>query len=390
MRRSLAKAAKRIRFTGLLILADLLLGEYLVSAVVAGPANPVASAPASAGHGSVVGRQPLGGGDSAANAAESLPALIDAVYGRHVDLVKQLLAQGADPNTVDSAGMPVLHYAAMQDKAAVLRLLLAAGAAPDRRDREGRTALHIASLNGSVAALGILLQAGVPPDTVDCRWNSALHLAAIHDKAEAAKMLLRARADFHRKNSLCRTPYDESIIRDSPACATLLKSAGATASGLITAAALGNMTLVRWFAPSGRCIDQRDGDGITALIAASERGQLEVVRYLLDRGASASALADSGTTPLLAAIGNGHIEVARLLLEHGAPVNQVSDGMTALGWGAVVNGDKAAVSLLLSYGADPEAGKGEDMSAVAFAEALWPGSEIEAMIHAAVAGKKSR
>ena len=51
-------------------------------------------------------------------------------------------------------------------------------------------------------------------------------------------------------------------------------------TGLMTAAAAGNVSVVRWFLDQGVDVDASDKSGFTALIAASGRGQVKVVKLL--------------------------------------------------------------------------------------------------------------
>jgi hypothetical protein len=62
-------------------------------------------------------------------------ALIAEAYRRNTKLVARLLAQGADPNAYDKAGVPVLLYAvAVKDNTPVIALLLSKGASVEARD----------------------------------------------------------------------------------------------------------------------------------------------------------------------------------------------------------------------------------------------------------------
>ncbi len=55
--------------------------------------------------------------------------LLDAVIGNHVDMVKRLIEQGADPNYFeDEAQIRPLHFAALYNSPDVIPLLIMAGA----------------------------------------------------------------------------------------------------------------------------------------------------------------------------------------------------------------------------------------------------------------------
>ena len=96
--------------------------------------------------------------------AQLSQALIAEAYRRSAAHVAALLAQGADPNTRDKAGVLALFYAAaVKDNLPVVTLLLGKGASVNARDPHGNTppveAVQLG--NGSLAML--LLQHKADP-----------------------------------------------------------------------------------------------------------------------------------------------------------------------------------------------------------------------------------
>ena len=71
-----------------------------------------------------------------------------AVANERVAEVRALLGRGADPNTRDAGGEPVLIAAARGGSVATVEVLLAGRADVGLRNRFGDTALMIAALNG--------------------------------------------------------------------------------------------------------------------------------------------------------------------------------------------------------------------------------------------------
>ncbi len=59
----------------------------------------------------------------------------------NAEIVKLLLAHGADPNLPNDVGMYPLHYAAMGDSVDVLALMQASGTQQHVKDAEGKTPL---------------------------------------------------------------------------------------------------------------------------------------------------------------------------------------------------------------------------------------------------------
>jgi hypothetical protein len=84
---------------------------------------------------------------------------------------------------------------------------------------------------------------------------------------------------------------------------------------LVSAAANGNLTLLKSLLDQGGNIEERDNSGDTPLNEAARNGQIEAVRLLIDRGANLSTQNNSGGTPLMAATRYGYKEVIQLLQE---------------------------------------------------------------------------
>ena len=132
----------------------------------------------------------LAGGARAARArgtAGATPLMAAALYG-DADLVRRLLAAGADPNAVNSAGATALMWAA--PRVAIMQTLLDAGADVHARSEDGRTALVITSGSGGAAAVRLLLDYGADPWPSRATDPSPLREAARLDDLDAFRALL--------------------------------------------------------------------------------------------------------------------------------------------------------------------------------------------------------
>lgn len=90
-------------------------------------------------------------------------ALLDAVWNGQTDVVKSLLAAGADPNTHNFEGTTVLMFAARDGHVEILQTLLAAGANPKLSNKDGMDALMAATSRSHGAIATILKKAGADP-----------------------------------------------------------------------------------------------------------------------------------------------------------------------------------------------------------------------------------
>lgn len=153
-----------------------------------------------------------------------------AVEAGQIEVVKLLLASGADPNIRDSGGRTPLTWvvgftdANLQTRADILRVLLEASANPNISDAEGKTPLARASAFGKMDMLAQLLQAGADPNLQDKNGNSALHLAC---SPEVARLLIAAGGAVTNKNISGATPADHHLINGRVDVAAAITNHGA-------------------------------------------------------------------------------------------------------------------------------------------------------------------
>ncbi len=152
--------------------------------------------------------------------AHFLPTLRRHLYAGHTalhvaaaawrpDLMRRLIALGADPAARNRRGATPLHAAADGDpagprfdpaaQAAAIALLVAAGADPNAADGNGATPLHKAVRARCAAAVEALLQAGADPARLTKAGTTTARLAGVatgrggsgsqQAKAEQAKIL---------------------------------------------------------------------------------------------------------------------------------------------------------------------------------------------------------
>jgi len=132
-------------------------------------------------------------------------ALLAAVASGKVDVVKSLLAKGANIDEADHDGTTPLMLAS-EDSANMVEALLAAGAHVDSVDARGRSALYRASAAGKVDAIRLLLdrQANINQRASDL--STPLLEAVTHARLDAARMLIEHGADVNLGDSNSTTP----------------------------------------------------------------------------------------------------------------------------------------------------------------------------------------
>ncbi|GMF17229.1 unnamed protein product [Phytophthora fragariaefolia] len=161
----------------------------------------------------------------------------------HVDLVREWISRGCNPNIGDASGWSSLHYAADYGQLEVLNLL--ASMMPlqseadgpdektstaleiDARDGHGWTPLMCAAANGHVDVLGRLLALGANVSMTSSEHRSALHWAAIRGMGPAISALVAAGADVNLVDHCGWTPLHCAMLHGNTSCTTILVEKGA-------------------------------------------------------------------------------------------------------------------------------------------------------------------
>jgi len=304
----------------------------------------------------------------------------------HIELVRLLLAAGADVNAADAVGTTALHVASWQPE--LLGLLLSVGASVDARDHAGCTPLHRAAAAASgvsdktTATVKRLLDAGADANAVDASGNTPLRLAVEGGHVEAVRLLVPRQRDWQARTG-DQQPLLHVAIKHlghshhgSTAYVLLECGADPNVSGPGGARALHRV--IHWPEAVGRLLEHgadpnaADDDGITPLHLAAATRRSDMASLLLNAGAAPSAADRNGRTPLhrLAVpdepppSGFGGLSdfdandracaIVDSLIAHGADINACNhEGRTPL-HDAAQAGHEPLAQALLRHGADVE------------------------------------
>jgi ankyrin repeat protein len=125
------------------------------------------------------------------------------------DVMKMLLAMGADPNAAGSGGTTPLDDAAFKGDLAGVRMLLAHGALVNAVSKAGTQPIHDAALGDSAEVIRELAMHGAD---INARTRgdaqTPLYIAAAMGKMKAVEALVALGADLTTKDSQGRTPLD--------------------------------------------------------------------------------------------------------------------------------------------------------------------------------------
>ncbi|KAM6456526.1 2-5A-dependent ribonuclease [Liasis olivaceus] len=274
--------------------------------------------------------------------------LNDAVKAGDIQLVRQLLEEGADINAHVEYGWTPLHSAVQRDSEEIVNFLLENGADPFVRKDDGATPFILAGIEGNVNILKLFLDKGSDVNEYGVNGFTAFMEAAVNGREEALRFLHKNGADVNQGR----------IVDENKRA---VKKGGATA--LMDAASHGHFALVKILveemdADVNICdnkdanaivhalvsedkawnkekeesalflleckIDakKRDEDGKTVLVLAVERESQSLVKAILKLDEVDLDDADKdNTTALQVAVKKKNNEIAALLCEKGASVD---------------------------------------------------------------------
>ncbi len=307
-------------------------------------------------------------------AASHWKPLMDASFGGHPKVVRELLRRGADVNVV--AGNPSrhrpIHRVAEHKKTipkgpghlAVVKLLCESGADLELTGGNYRwRALAIAANGGEKAFVDVMLANGAKRDL----FSSASLLDVARVRRALAKDASAARSRDAQGRSalhyLCASGMNEVVPKGSEKARTiagLLLDAGADVDASWQAeegeprrpqAPLYWAVGFRKHAGLVAYLLERGGNAAAQIHNASINSTPEILELLLSHGASVDHKHD-GLTPLHWLLGHGLPEHTGWFLEHGANVNaRTREGLTPLHYAASAGVRREILELLLEHGA---------------------------------------
>lgn len=142
--------------------------------------------------------------------------------------VRELVADGADPNAQGDKGMNLLQYALAEQNPAGMKALLDAGADPARPGMGGSTVIHNAAITDDAVYLEILLAHGADPNAAHGQTGAPPLSAAAGPRTDKQfQLLMSARADPDRADRTGNTPLHAAAMINAGTHVLALLKAGA-------------------------------------------------------------------------------------------------------------------------------------------------------------------
>jgi hypothetical protein len=188
-----------------------------------------------------------------------------------VQVIKELLARGCDPN--GSIKQRPLHKTVMEGHTEVAITLLTHGADVDGKDQMGYSPLHHAVETGKISMVQMLFAFEAQASPQDERGMTPLHLAAYYSLEGIAEFLVSKGAEVEASTTDdLRTPLHWAAWRES-------------------------RPMLDLFLKHGAKINAQNCNGETALHYAAKENQV-ILQDLLNHGADLEVETQDGKTPL--------------------------------------------------------------------------------------------
>ena len=214
--------------------------------------------------------------------------LMDAAENGQLDVVKYLVDNGANVNTIDKAYRTPLMLAAEKGHLDVVKYLVDKGA------MNAQNCAELAAKNGYLDVVEFLVTKGTDVNARGRNGTMPLMKAAGLGQLDVVKYLVDKGADVNAKGEDGWTP-------------------------LMMAMSDGNLDIVKVLVEKGADVNAKYENGLTVLMYAAAAGKLDMVKFLVDKGADVNAMINAGWwTPLRYAADKGHLNVVEFLKQHGA------------------------------------------------------------------------
>ena len=284
------------------------------------------------------------------------------------DLIKAL-ALPEQPTAAQSEHSGQAAPACTRNHLQCLRLLINSGADIDATDSQNRSTLYHCANGGNSEALCLLAEQGAKVGGWSSHANDPLnaaafegHLACVQALVSAGALIAAARKnDFSPLNDAVQNGHEEIVqYLLQKGVSANAESAPNGGMALLLAAQKGYLVCMQTLLAAGADIKGSDCDGKVALYYAARWGQLAALEMLLSRGAKVQGWSSCKNDPLCVAAFYGHLDCVRALVNAGAAITTGrKHGFSAVN-AAAQNGHVEILQYLLQQGVSVNAESAPD------------------------------
>ncbi|PCD34539.1 hypothetical protein FGRA07_08857 [Fusarium graminearum] len=289
------------------------------------------------------------------------------------EILQVLLNNGADVAGINgNYGLTALHWAADIGDSQAVEILISHGSNVDAQSTIGSYPLHLAANNGCVKTILALLEADASIQCLDHKGFSPLHEACRRGHDDAVQLLIERGADISIKCKQGQAPIHTAALTEQHKIIKKLLEYGADGneitedgrSVLTYAVSANSVPSAQALLDHGADIETRDNNDNTPLLVAVLCNAIEMASFLLEHDANIEAADDNGYRPLHLAAERNFGQMTQLLIEKGADIESrtapkaqdepFEEGLTPL-LVAARSGRVETFHILIDHGANPKA-----------------------------------
>ena len=276
----------------------------------------------------------------------------------HMEAVKSLVLEGADPSHQDPNGNTSLHITATAGHSNVVEYLIGRKCSSTIRNKKGNTAVHMASENGHLQAVRSLYNSrdcvpecrgenyrtplhvackrgqievvkymldeeGLNPSSEDEDGNTPLHLVAQSGWLNIIQFIVENDGDYEQgtlkfKNHMDRTPMQEACANSHfHVASSLISHADPELRPVHAVSKSGQLEVLKYILNNGQgSLDEHDEEGNTSLHYAAQSDNIEMMKYIIStKKEYRYSLNKFGHTPIQMAVKCACLNVVRYMLQ---------------------------------------------------------------------------
>jgi ankyrin repeat protein len=260
--------------------------------------------------------------------------LVKATKSGELDLVKRLIAEGADISTTAGDSLKkrsLIHHAAQKGHLDLVSFFLNNDLYFNILDKDGRSSLYYACEEYKIEVAKILIEKGANIN-INSDWNPLCRACECSfEGTEIVQLLLDAGADVNLECGGTRQIALANALHQIKIRATeLLIEAGAKINHidsngetpLMNIASHNSLAHIQLLFEHGATVKGKNiYNGNEVMHNAAFGGNTDVIKLLLDKGATIESKNNDGETPIQIAVHMSKLKAVKLLVESGADVN---------------------------------------------------------------------